>query len=69
MDKYIYKGPVKVFNNIVDPNWYGVTWAATPARAKSNLMYQWKKANGQAPTSRVTLPGDVVLESNYGRSN
>ena len=69
MDKYIYKGPVVVFNNVVDNNWYGVTWAATPAKARSNLMYQWKKANGRTASSYVKLPGELVTESDYGRKH
>lgn len=67
MDRYSYTGPVEVFGTLVDQRWHGETTAATPARAKSNLAYQWKKAHGKTANSRVTLPGKVILVENYGR--
>lgn len=68
MDLYGYSGPVVIFGQIVEPNWSGVTRAATPARAKSNLTYQWKKAHGKTAASRVELPGKVILmETDNGR--
>ncbi len=64
MERYSYRGPVKMFNTIVQNNWYAETMAATPAKAKSNLMYRWKKENGKTAASKVELPGKItVMES------
>jgi len=53
-----------MFNTIVQNNWYAETMAATPAKAKSNLMYRWKKENGKTAASKVELPGKItVMES------
>lgn len=68
MDKYVYNGPVEVFGTLVDQRWHGETLAATPAKAKSNLVYQWKKAHGRTASSRVVLPGKVILVNIDGRS-
>lgn len=61
MDYYSYTGPVEMFGKVVEPQWKGVTYAATPAKAKSNLAYQWKKAHGRTASSRVELPGKVEV--------
>ena len=67
MDRYAYSGPVKIFGTIVQKDWYAETIAATPAKAKSNLAYQWKKDNGRTASSKVELPGKIILMENlYG---
>lgn len=61
MHKYSYTGPVTVFGKCVDNNWYGSTYAPTEKKARSNLVYQYKKQTGREPRTSVTLPGKIVL--------
>lgn len=61
--RYTYTGPVMVFGVLAQNNWHGETLASTPEKAKSNLAYQWKKANGRSATSKVELPGKVRCEN------
>ena len=41
--KYVYDGPVMIFNQYVG-TWHGETIAQSRAKAKSNLVCQCKKA-------------------------
>lgn len=59
--KYSYDGPVYVYGTLVQNKWSGQTWAVNPSKARSNLAYQWKKANGRAAGSKVELPGKINL--------
>ena len=61
--KYVYDGPVKEFDTIVADHWKGETMAPTETKAKSNLAYQFKKANNRAPRSKISLPGKCVMVS------
>ena len=45
MNKYIYKGPIKKFDTVVETNWTGTTYAISEIKARSNLAYQYKKNN------------------------
>ena len=60
MKRYIYEGPVKVFDKCTNTHWYGETIAASEKKARSNLVYQYKKSHNRATSSRVTLPGEIV---------
>ena len=62
MNLYSYIGPVFEFDRIVDNRWQGQTVAATEARARSNLAYQYKRETGRAPRSKITLPGKIIVE-------
>ena len=62
MHLYSYNGPVIEFDRIVDNHWQGQTVAATEARARSNLAFQFKSETGRAPQSKITLPGKIVVE-------
>ena len=53
--KYIYDGCVLLFNDIIATNWHGETMAPTEAKARSNLIFQFKKQNGLAPSAKVSL--------------
>ena len=66
---YEYDGPVISFDRVVAPRWSGKTQAVSEGRARANLSYQYKKANGLLPSSRITLPGTIteVERSEYGR--
>ena len=59
MNKYAYKGPVKEFNAIVNTCWGGVTYAPTLAKARSNLIYQYKKQTGRSAGTKITLSGTI----------
>ena len=59
MNKYIYKGPIKRFDTIVETNWIGTTYAASETKARSNLAYQ--KNNNLTAGARVSLPGKIEL--------
>lgn len=62
MNLYTYCGPVLEFNRIIANRWQGQTYAATEAKARSNLAYQFKRDNGRVPRSKITLPGKIVVE-------
>ena len=64
--KYIYEGPVFVFGNCVATKWRGETCAESPAKAKSNLIYQYKKQNGFSASAKVDLvPGNILSEETW----
>lgn len=60
MDRYIYSGPVMQFERIVAPKWSAETSAVSEAKARSNLIFQYKKLVGLAPYAKITLPGKVM---------
>ncbi len=60
-NKYSYNGPVEVFGKCVDNQWYGSTFAPSEKKARSNLEYQYKKQVGKSPSTKVSLPGKIVL--------
>lgn len=61
MPLYSYDGPVKFFDQIVNPHWKGSTVAPTEKKARSNLAYQYKKESGRSRTAKITLPGELVV--------
>ena len=62
MALYSYDGPVLEFDRIVANHWRAQTHATSEAKARSNLIYQFKKANGKVPRTKITLPGKIVVE-------
>lgn len=62
MALYSYDGPVLEFDKIVANRWSGRTYAPTEARARNNLSFQFKKETGRVPRSKITLPGNIVVE-------
>lgn len=62
MPYYIYKGPVLEFDRCIENNWYGKTKASSPAKAKTNLAYQYKKKTGRLAKTKINLPGKVIME-------
>lgn len=58
---YYYEGPVLMFGNVVQNKWHGETTAVSIGKARSNLIYQWKIANGKTAGSKVELPGKIIL--------
>ena len=60
MDLYSYTGPVTMFDRCVANCWKGETYASSEKKAKSNLIFQYKKQNGLIPASKVDLPGKLL---------
>ena len=61
--KYSYSGPVKEFDRIISDKWSGSTFAVSEKKARSNLIFKFKKQFGKIPASKISLPGKVILES------
>ena len=60
MNLYSYTGPVTMFDRCVENCCKGETYASSEKKAKSNLIFQYKKQNGLTPASKVNLPGKLV---------
>ena len=61
MNQYMYDGPVMEFDTCVANRWQGSTYAASEKKARSNLVYQFKKKTNRIPSTRITLPGNCLL--------
>lgn len=62
MYRYSYRGPVMIFDRCIADRWEGETMAPSEKKARSNLMYQFKKQAGLDIGSRISLPGKVHTE-------
>lgn len=62
MKTYYYKGPVVEFGRCIENNWTGRTKATSEKKARSNLSYQYKFCTGRLPSSKIDLPGVMVVE-------
>lgn len=58
--KYAYEGPVTSFGKCIANNWRGETVAPSKERAKSNLIFQFKKHANLLPGASVELPGTIT---------
>lgn len=63
VEKYIYNGPVMKFDTCIQNRWPAETYAPSAAKARSNLVYRFKKENGLANSAKITLPGELKLAS------
>ena len=63
MYKYVYNGPVKEFDRLINERWYAETTAVSANKAKSNLKYRYKKEHNLVAGSKIELPGEVTLIS------
>ena len=63
MYRYSYEGPVMRFDICVATRWTGETMAETEKKARSNLVYKFKKENNLVPQTKVTLPGAIRKEN------
>jgi len=61
MRKYSYDGPVMEFDRCIANRWQGTTYAVSPSKARSNLTFQFKNETKRTATSRITLPGKIVV--------
>lgn len=62
MQLYKYSGPVMEFDRCVFNKYEARTYAASEAKAKSNIAFQFKKKFGMMPNTRVTLPGKLTTD-------
>ena len=60
MELYSYFGPVMEFGKCVANNWKAETWAPSEKKAKNNIIFQYKKATGKLPGTKVELPGPII---------
>lgn len=60
MNKYIYDGPVKEFDTIISERWQASTYAISEAKARSNLIYRYKKTHGKDTSAKITLSGKLT---------
>jgi hypothetical protein len=56
---YSYNGPVMMFGRVID-HWTGETMAVSERKAKSNLIFRYKKEKGYAMNSKISLPGLIT---------
>ena len=61
MNKYSYNGPVMEFDRCIANKWRGETMAVSEKKAKSNLVYQFKKKSNRTAATRISLAGNVEL--------
>ena len=60
--KYTYDGPVMEFDRLLADHWKGETMAPSEKKARSNLIYQFKKQNSRIVGTKITLPGKIKTE-------
>lgn len=61
MDRYRYEGPVVAFERCIAARWSSETIASTPAKAKNNLAYQFKRDHNMVESTKISLPGELKL--------
>ena len=59
--RYVYDGPVVVFDTCVNNRWQGETMAPSEKKARSNLVYQYKKQTNRITGTKVKLPGKIKM--------
>ena len=60
--KYTYDGPVMEFDRLLADHWKGETMAPSEKKARSNLIYQFKKQNSRIVGTKISLPGKIKME-------
>lgn len=58
---FAYDGPVLEFDKCVANRWQASTYAPSDKKARSNLVYRFKKENNRAPNAKISLPGKIVM--------
>ena len=59
MRKYTYNGPVFSYDNLLASHWQGETMAVSESKARSNLIYQYKKKNNLLASANIKLTGVI----------
>ena len=60
MPLYSYYGPVKEFDRCVRSTWHAQTYAVSEQKARSNLIFRYKKETGRSKDAKISLPGKIV---------
>lgn len=60
-NEYFYSGPVKEFDTIINSKWEAKTTAVSEAKARSNLVYRYKKEHGKSPSAQIKLTGKIQV--------
>lgn len=60
---YEYEGAVLIFDRVAAYNFHAQTMAASAAKARSNIAYQFRKAANIAEHIPVRLTGDPVAHT------
>lgn len=63
MNLYSYEGPVMEFGKCVASVWKGSTYAVSEKKARSNLIYQFKKTYDRLPQTKITLSGKIATNN------
>lgn len=58
---FAYDGPVMEFDKCISNRWRASTYAPSCEKARSNLVYRFKKENNRAVSSKIILPGKIVM--------
>ena len=59
--RYRYTGPVTSFGKILTENWTGETFAVSEKKARSNLIFQYKKYYGKVTAqTKIELPNKLT---------
>lgn len=58
---YEYTGPVVEFGRCIADNWRASTKAPSEAKARNNLMYQFKTKNNRLASAKIVLPGKLKV--------
>ena len=48
------------FDRCIADHWKGETMATSEKKARSNLIYQFKKANNRVARTKISLEGKIV---------
>lgn len=64
---YEFKGAVLLFDRIVASNYTATTTAPSMRKARSNLVYRYKRDNGYTKTAKISLTGKfTIIEQKEG---
>lgn len=58
--KYVYNGPIMKFGACIG-NFKTTTWANSAAKARSNILYQFKRENNMLPSCKLELGARVEV--------
>lgn len=61
MNKYIYNGPVMEFEKCIADHWEASTYAISEKKARSNLIFRFKKETSRMPYTKIALPGKITM--------
>lgn len=61
--RYIYKGPIYSFNQIINDNYYAETEAVSEKKALSNIQYKYKLSHKLTVNTKITLKASCLKQS------